>query len=135
MEGAPVSLTEQEPAPHQSCCRDSLCCHGICPIAPLPSPLHCAGPVSMVTGLSDRWSSHRHGVLNSPTASPPHPSPPSSSSPSPQRVAVSPLALTLPRSLSVHALRPIACCRFIQKQITSLKGATTWSHPDQRERV
>lgn len=39
------------------------------PRSPL-SPLHCARPVSMVTGLSDRWPSQSYGVLNSPTASP-----------------------------------------------------------------
>lgn len=38
------------------------------------SPLHCAGPVAIVTGLSDRWPSYRYGVLNSPTASPKPPS-------------------------------------------------------------
>lgn len=34
-----------------------------------PSPVHCAQPVAMVTGLSDRWLSLRHGVLNGPAAS------------------------------------------------------------------
>lgn len=90
-----------------------------------PSPLHCAGPVAMVTGLSDRWPSYRHGVLNSPTASP---LPPSASpwSSAATEGRSKPLAFTLSLcSLSVHALCPIACCRFIQKEITSSKGAST----------
>lgn len=35
-----------------------------------PSSLHCAGLVAIATALSDRWSLHRYGVLNSPSASP-----------------------------------------------------------------
>ena len=75
MEGAPVSLKEREPAlpPPSELLPWQLVLPWYLPLAPLPSPLHCAGPVSMVTGLSDRRSSHRHGVLNSPTASPPTP--------------------------------------------------------------
>lgn len=56
-----------------------------------PSPLHCALPVAMVTGLSDRWLSLRHGVLSGPAAPPPLPPQPG-----------------LPIFCSAHVL----CCRF-----------------------
>lgn len=100
---------------HQSCYRDSLCCHGT-PHFFFFNALHCAGPVAMVTALSDRWSSHRHGVLNSSTI-------PSLSTDLCCPGGVSPLVLTPSLALCPYALCPTACCRFIQKQITSLKGA------------
>lgn len=66
--GAPVSLRKEgPPLPNRAVAVTA-------PRSP-PSPLHCAQPVAMVTGLSDSWPSHRHGVLNGPTASP-YPSPP-----------------------------------------------------------
>lgn len=52
-----------------------MCCHGFYPSLPsLPlSSLHCAGPVTMVTALSDRWSLHRYGVSPPTPASYPPP--------------------------------------------------------------
>lgn len=65
-------------------------------------PLHCAGPVSMVTGLSDRWPSHRYGILNCPTEPPPN-YPRSSLDYIATRGRREPCALTTSISLFVHA--------------------------------